>query len=256
MPDYLDFPNPFYDIARQLRDYALRKTKQKIQQTGEALINAATQPVRDGIATVKRGAAAVDNAAGQFSAGVCATPALALSESDWAGEAILNRYLRGLGDWHIVNDPKWTDYMKASAMLRTQVNDKLAEQIKPAIAKLKPGDKSVINLTFHADLENGEGIVGYQYLHGTNKDAGDFVLQAALHVLHISPGGNIEFNAVLRQTWNDLIDPNPIYLTDRIKNAYAEGCTLGRAAPFCISITWNETRGVIWEAKLGILRSR
>ncbi|MGH8910368.1 MAG: WXG100 family type VII secretion target, partial [Egibacteraceae bacterium] len=28
--------------------------------------------------------------------------------------------------------------------------------------------------TFQAEIENGEGIVGYQYLHGTNKDAGGF----------------------------------------------------------------------------------
>jgi hypothetical protein len=254
--DFLDFPDPFSEAARQLKAYAYRKAKQAIIQTGEALVDRAMQPVRNGVAAVKQGFQKADNAVGSFTAGVCAGPALLASESDWAGEAILNRYLRGLGDWHIRDDSRWTAYMQASTMLRAQVNEQLTTRLKSQIMKVKAGDKVVLMATFHADLENGEGIVGYQYLHGTNKDAGDFVLSASLHALHVSPGGNIEFSAVLRQTWNDRIDPNPIYTTDRIKNAYAEGCTLGRAAPFNIAITWSETRSLIWEARLQVLRSK
>ncbi len=35
---------------------------------------------------------------------------------------------------------------------------------------------------FSAEIQNGEGIVGYQYLHGTNRDAGDFGFEGTTNV--------------------------------------------------------------------------
>ena len=44
--------------------------------------------------------------------------------------------------------------------------------------ELFDGDDSAINIdeTYAMEIENGEGINGYQYLHGTNADAGGATL--------------------------------------------------------------------------------
>src|SRR6478752_6131091 len=112
MPDYLDIPNPLSDLFRQAEQAAIQKAKNEVAKAGEAFLNRATQPFRDAANTVRGAAQSVDRKLGQVQAGVCAAPALAVSDSDWAGEAILNRYLTGLGDWNIVDDPKWTAYMQ------------------------------------------------------------------------------------------------------------------------------------------------
>ncbi|MGH8909167.1 MAG: hypothetical protein ACRD0K_22405, partial [Egibacteraceae bacterium] len=39
-------------------------------------------------------------------------------------------------------------------------------------------------------------------------------------------------------TWNDRIDPNPEYGTDRWKSKVAEVATLGQADPYDIHISW------------------
>ena len=41
--------------------------------------------------------------------------------------------------------------------------------------------------------------------------------------------------------WNDVIDPNPQYSTDRWKSGIAEIVTLGQADPYNIHISWSET---------------
>lgn len=260
MPDYLDIPNPVSDLFREAADAVAREARRRVRRAGEEALRKATQPVRDARRAVndavKGAARAADRKVAEAQAGICAAPAEAISETDWAGEAILKRYLTGAGDWHIVDDPKWTAYMQASTMLRRQVNDNLAAFVKANAGALKPGTHSVINTTFHADVENGEGIVGYQYLHGTNANVGDFQVKGSLHTLHVSSNGNVEFSASLRLTWNDMIDPNPIYSTDTWKSRYAEGCTLGRAAAYQISITWGETRSVIWNAGGQYLRDK
>jgi hypothetical protein len=40
-------------------------------------------------------------------------------------------------------------------------------------------------------------------------------------------------------TWNDRIDPNPQYSTDRWKSTLAEVATLGQADPYDMRITWH-----------------
>lgn len=256
MPDYLDFPNPFSDLLRHAEQLALQKARETLEAAGRAVLYRATQPIRDARQAVVRGAQAVDNKIASGLATVGAAPALLISDSDWAGEAILERYMTGRGDWYITDDPKWTAYMEASSLLRSQVNEELGKVVKGDAALLKPGAKTVINATFHAEVENGEGIVGYQYLHGSNKDAGDFKVSGSLHTIHVSPEGNAEFSASLRLTWNDLIDPNPKYTTDTWKSRYAEAVTLGRAKAYKISISWKETRNLFWFAPGGYLRSK
>ena len=64
--------------------------------------------------------------------------------------------------------------MRANPSLRT----KLGQHARYLIANTAaPGyDEGVVPVTeqFPVEIENGEGIVGYQYLHGTNADVGGF----------------------------------------------------------------------------------
>ncbi len=92
------------------------------------------------------------------------------------------------------------------------------------------------NETFHQDIENGEGVVGYQYLHGTNKDVGDFNMNGNATITPTADGYEVRIKS--NYTWNDKIDPNPQYSTDRRKSMLAEIITLGRAESYDIHITW------------------
>ena len=155
--------------------------------------------------------------------------------NDWAGRSILSRYLTGGGDWHIDNDPDWSEYMQANSIL---TNDLRNRAIEDSQSLFQSNDSSAwIDENYHTNIENGEGVVGYQYLHGTN---GGFDREGALEIQRHSDG-SATVTLEMEYTWNDVIDPNPQYNTDNWKNFIAEGITLGRADPYEISITWTET---------------
>jgi len=171
-------------------------------------------------------------------------------DSDWAGRAILSRYLSGEGDWHIKDDANWTDYMKRSVLLRDQLKPQVIDEAKrvSGAASTEAGPLPIAK-SFHAELENGEGIIGYQYLHGTNKDVGDFEIKGSATAGRIGnessedakqsvqPGATVQMN--VQFVWNDKIDPNPEYGSDTIKSTIAEIITLGEAEPYIISIAWS-----------------
>ena len=153
-------------------------------------------------------------------------------DSDWAGRAILYRYLRGGADWTINNNSSWSNYMMASTRLKTL----LAKRVENLAREVRNSGKSgSISETFHAAVENGEGIIGYQYLHGTNASVGDFQIIGTSSL----NGTNITLD--LSYHWNDVIDPNPQYSTDNIKSLIAEAITLGQADPYILHIIWNST---------------
>ena len=52
------------------------------------------------------------------------------------------------------------------------------------------------------------------------------------------PDGGYDVRVAADYTWNDVIDPNGQYVTDRAKSAFAEIATLGRADPYDLHITW------------------
>ena len=166
--------------------------------------------------------------------------------SDWAGRAILERYLLGGDDWVINDDPNWSRYMMNNEDLRNQLVEPTEKQAKDALRNYLSGhgQQGTFNRTFHADIQNGEGIVGYQYLHGTNKTVGDFNFRGDTTV-EPRPNGTYEVTVKGGYTWNDRIDPNPQYSTDRWKSTLAEVVTLGAADPYDIHITWHAESKVI-----------
>lgn len=157
---------------------------------------------------------------------------------DWAGGAILERYLTGGNDWYISNDERWTQYMQNNSTLTTDLFDRAQDTAKLMYAEGKSYIK--IDESYSTSLENGEGIVGYQYLHGTNANVGGFQRVGDAALSSDDDGG---YTVILKMTytWNDIIDPNPEYGTDIIKSGFAELITLGKADPYSIHISWGET---------------
>ena len=171
-------------------------------------------------------------------------------QTDWAGRAILERYLFGEGDWDI-SEPRWSVYMMRSEILRRQLLPHIQQIATQRITTPESIDRVAIPFaqTFAAEVENGEGIVGYQYLHGTNGDVGGFLLSGTSTVTR-GVGGSSNTNGTTtagetvveiqgNYRWNDMIDPNPQYQTDNIKSIIAEIITLGQAQSYRISINWT-----------------
>jgi hypothetical protein len=158
--------------------------------------------------------------------------------NDWAGRSILDRYLTGGGDWTIEDDPRWTDYMQNNPTLtgdlRTRAEDTAQDLFTGSDADVD------IDESFPMQIENGEGIVGYQYLHGTNANVGDFERDGNASIVR-HEDGSATVTMDMQYRWNDVIDPNPQYSTDRWKSTIAEIITLGQADPYDIHIGWSET---------------
>jgi len=159
-------------------------------------------------------------------------------ENDWAGREILARYLTGGDDWTITNDPDWTRYMMANDVLTGKVSDLVRAEAQRAFDRRGIGPASdSFDYTTSMEVQNGEGISGYQYLHGTNADVGGFRFQGSTHIERV-PGG-YEVRIPASYTWNDIMDPNPEYSTDSWKSKFAEVVTLGRADPYDFHLTWS-----------------
>ncbi|OLF19303.1 WXG100 family type VII secretion target [Actinophytocola xanthii] len=175
-------------------------------------------------------------------------------DSDWAGRAILDRYLSGGGDWTIDDDEDWTRYMTSNEQLSRQLVGPAQEQAQQALSGYLAGDGPTgsFDQRFPAEIQNGEGIVGYEYLHGTNSDAGGFQFAGNTTV---SPraDGTYEVTIDGSYTWHDTIDPNPQYSTDRWKSGLAEVVTLGAADPYDIHINWDKRTTVTLDAQGNVL---
>ena len=177
-------------------------------------------------------------------------------DSDWAGRAILGRWLTGSGDWNIINNPSWSAYMMASRLLRGQLTRKLHEVVNAGVrtADAIHQDHFAVYETFSAVVENGEGIIGYQYLHGTNADVGGFRIWGEGRIVSL-PGGQRMVILNLTYQWNDMIDPNPQYQTDSIKSIIGEIITLGQAESYEIHISWTGTASVLLDSSNSIMTS-
>lgn len=166
-------------------------------------------------------------------------------DNDWAGRAILERYLRGGDDWRIEDDPDWTRYMTGNEQLSDQLFDPLQGQAQAALDDylLTGRMNGDFSETRSAVVENGEGAVGYQYLHGTNSDVGGLGFDGETQVRPQSDG---TYEVVIdgSYTWNDVIDPNPQYETDTWKSRFAEIVTLGEADPYDIHVNY-EARTIV-----------
>ena len=152
-------------------------------------------------------------------------------KSDAQGREILQHYLYGRGEDFIKVDGDWGKYMKKNTTLK----EKVKEIVLPIGKKLKKGHKKRIDLTKSMEIENGEDIIGYQYLHGTNSDAGGFRI---IGTIKKKKNGKIVYD--LTYIWNDIIDPNYYYPTDQKKSKIAKWIPFADPMDYYICIAWTD----------------
>lgn len=83
-------------------------------------------------------------------------------------------------------------------------------------------------------MENGEGIIGYHYLHGTDKTVGDFKIWGSIS--SHADDGDVAF--ILNYQWNDVINPNQTYESDNEKANLAN--RYFNPADYNVKIQWRD----------------
>ncbi len=153
-------------------------------------------------------------------------------KNDSFGIYILWHYLFGNGEDLIINDDKWGDYMRKNQLLSEQI----IAAITPYCANLEYAQSTSVQITTNVEIENGEDMIGYQYLHGTNSDVGGFSISGKLKKL---PNGDV--NCDLTLTWNDMIDPNFQYTSDKKKAEFAKHIPFANPTNYYIQINWQDS---------------
>ena len=164
-------------------------------------------------------------------------------ECDKQGLQILSWYLFGNGENHFIdNDPEWSEYMKSNSILRNNVKNILINEFN----SIDNNTSKWLDITTHMEIENGDNVVGYNYLHGTNenldhyKQLGATVDDVGFRIIgNINKNGNGAVKYSLIFEWNDIMDPNPIYITDVERSNFAK--TIPRANPmdYILRIKWT-----------------
>ena len=119
--------------------------------------------------------------------------------------------------------------MMANKLLKSGVINVLF----PIARKLKKGQSRVIQKTISMIIDTGENINGYQYLHGTNSRVGGFQMYGKISKLL---NGTVIYD--MTYVWNDIIDPNYTYDSDRIKAKIAK--IIANPKNYVIKIIWND----------------
>jgi len=152
-------------------------------------------------------------------------------KNDSKGIAILWHYLYGKGEDYITHNGSWGKYMMKNEILK----EKVSELIFPYGDDLASNESIAINITTSMEIENGEDIIGYQYLHGTNADVGGFQISGKISK---DSKGNVTYD--LTYTWNDMIDPNFMYDSDSKKAEFAKKIPFADPTDYYISISWDD----------------
>ena len=151
-------------------------------------------------------------------------------KNDAVGRELLFWYLYGDGN-DFPSNAKHSEYLKKNGLLKTQVQ----EFLFPIAEGIPAGESIELDVSISVVIENGEDIVGYQYLHGTNADAGGFRIQGT--ITKLKNNGCI-FD--LTYTWNDIMDPNPQYSSDIAKAKFAKFIPLANPTDYIVAISWHD----------------
>lgn len=138
----------------------------------------------------------------------------------------------------------WGVYMMRNDMLRngnpdeTSANGEKWVGVKKLLTeefdRINKGSSKTINITKNAIIDNGEKIIGYQYLHGTNSGAGGFKITGTASKDY---NGNVTANLFFE--WNDVIDPNFYYSTDAEKAQLAKQLPGAIPTDYILKIGWT-----------------
>ena len=154
-------------------------------------------------------------------------------KSDTAGRTILLWWLFARGTSFIAHNGYYGDYMKKNATLTQKVKD----IVLPMGRDLAPGESLEVDICTSMEIENGEDIIGYQYLHGTNADVGGFKIYG---MISKNASGDTVYS--LTYEWNDMIDPNFKYDSDKAKVEFADKwIPFAEHTDYYIRISWEDT---------------
>ena len=151
-------------------------------------------------------------------------------KNDSYGRQILTHYLYGRGQDFVKFRGGWEGYMKANELLKFKIQLMLI----PIGKTLSVGSSIPIDFTLRMVIENGEDIIGYQYLHGTNETVGDFRVIGKITKYEFG----FQINCIY--IWNDIIDPNFIYESDSIKAAFAKKIPFANPTDYTIKLIWGD----------------
>ena len=190
-------------------------------------------------------------------------------KSDWVGREILIAWLFG-GDgrldslpkqtitdddgievtlpvWDIYTTPAygkdsanlyWGPYMMKSYKLTNgnpiENSRGLKEILLQEFNDIEMGSIKNISITENIAIENGEQIIGHQYLHGTNAKVGGFKITGTA-----SKESNGKVIAKMHFEWNDVIDPNFQYDTDSLKVQIAQEIPGSSFQNYIAKIAWD-----------------
>ena len=155
-------------------------------------------------------------------------------KSDPQGMSILFHYLYGNGVSMIQENGSWSEYLKADNELKERVKN----IVYPLGEPLKAGQSIELNQAYYYPdifVANGEAIIGYNYFHGPEVEAGGFVIEGKISKIDES---RVEYD--LHYIWNDRMDPNFMYSSDKWKAKVANIITMGNAKPFLVKISWDD----------------
>ena len=150
---------------------------------------------------------------------------------DSKGVEIGMHYLIGGGSSIDEIDGEWGDYLMKNEVLAGKVGD----IVMPIGDALEEGSSIKVSMQIPMEIENGEGIIGYQYLHGTNEDAGGFQINGT-----ISKNNKGDIILSLIYAWNDIMDPNPNYATDIKKSDFAKQIPFINPMDYEMHIIWYD----------------
>ena len=169
--------------------------------------------------------------------------------SDQKGWAILYRWLFGDGsDWIISDDSSWTKYMTESPLcsesdcrmpLDHSVRNHVLHLVAQKVGAIQSGKSTNVSIVTHLSYQNGEGIKGYSYLHGTKDYVGGFEISASV----IGFSDRVTIHALC--TFNDVITPNDYYESDMRKAQIAYA--LVDPQDYRIQISWEMDYLVTYE---------
>lgn len=161
---------------------------------------------------------------------------------DNQGETILGTYLYGGGEPHDIDDPIWAAYMMRHDALRRQIFGHLYPAVQE-IADRRQKERHPIVERFHAEFPENRDRSGYALLHGSNAQVGDFQLLGWAEVEEaVDPAdGAYDIELELRFVFNDIVDPNKSYASDRRGSVFADIISFGRARSYRLSISWGSS---------------
>lgn len=152
-------------------------------------------------------------------------------KSDSEGRFILWHWLYGKGkEVNFSDNKQWTKYMEANQILTTKVQG----LVRGYAAQVGNGETRSFDITTSMEIENGEQMIGYQYLHGTNADVGGFKIAGSI-TKDQNGGATVSFS----YQWNDRIDPNFIYESDSKKAKFAK--SFANPKDYTIRIQWSDS---------------